>query len=133
MREEDLAGVALLPGLVDVHVHACAPGRAADGAGFAAATAAAAAGGVTTILDMPVESLPSTVSVEGLRANGRPQKAAARVDVGFWGGVVPGNLAELGPLHDAGVVGFKLLPGGRDAAATADTALGAGGTGATED
>ena len=132
-REEDLAGVALLPGLVDVHVHAVEPGRAADGAGFAAATAAAAAGGVTTILDMPVASLPSNVSVEGLQAIRAAAEGSCRVDVGFWGGVVPGNLAELGPLYDAGVVGFKCFLGGRDAAATADTALGAGGAGATED
>ena len=132
-REEDLAGVALLPGLVDVHTHAFEPGRAADGAGFATATAAAAAGGVTTILDMPVASLPSTVSVEDLQAIRAAAEGSCAVDVGFWGGVVPGNLAELGPLYDAGVVGFKCFLAGRDAPAAADTAIGAGGAGATED
>jgi allantoinase len=132
-REEDLAGVALLPGLVDVHVHAVEPGRVADGAGFAAATAAAAAGGVTTILDMPAASMPSTVSVADLQAIRAAAEGSCGVDVGFWGGVVPGNLAELGPLYDAGVVGFKCFLGGRDAAATADTAAGARGTGTAED
>ena len=122
VREEDLAGVALLPGLVDVHVHAHEPGRS-DGESFAATTAAAAAGGVTTILDMPVPSLPSTVSVEGLQAKRAAADGKCAVDVGFWGAVVPGNLAELGPLYDAGVIGFKCFlagrPGGRAAARAA--------------
>ncbi len=120
-REEDLAGLALLPGLVDVHVHAYEPGLAdADEAGFASATAAAAAGGVTTIVDMPAASLPSAVSVEALHAKRAAAAGRCAVDVGFWGAVVPGNLAELGPLRDAGVVGFKCFLAGRDAPYAAD-------------
>jgi allantoinase len=106
VREQDLAGVALLPGLVDLHVHACAPGNI-GGHSYAAATAAAAAGGVTTLIDMPLSSQPPTVSADGLRAKRAAAEGNCAVDVGFWGGVVPGNLVELGPMHDAGVFGFK--------------------------
>jgi allantoinase len=103
----------LLPGLVDTHVHVNEPGRT-DWEGFASATAAAAGGGITTIIDMPLNSIPPTCDVESLN---RKREAAARqcsVDVGFWGGAIPGNLAGLRPLHNAGVYGFKcfLLPSG---------------------
>jgi allantoinase len=103
----------LLPGLVDSHVHVNEPGRT-EWEGFATATAAAAAGGVTTIVDMPLNSIPPTVTVAALA---RKQAAAAgqlAVDVAFWGGAIPGNVADLRPLHDAGVAGFKcfLLPSG---------------------
>ncbi len=111
VREEDLAGVALLPGLVDVHVHTCQQGLA-SWQGLAVATAAAAAGGVTTILDMPVSTPPPTVSVKGLRVKRAATAGRCAVDVGFWGGVVPGNLAELEPLYDAGVFGFKCFLAG---------------------
>jgi allantoinase len=105
----------LVPGLVDTHVHVNEPGRT-HWEGFASATRAAAAGGVTTIVDMPLNSVPPTVSVDALttkRASAAPQ---AQVDVGFWGGVVPENLGALRPLHDAGVLGFKafLAPSGVD-------------------
>lgn len=103
----------LLPGLVDSHVHVNEPGRT-GWEGFATATAAAAAGGVTTIVDMPLNSVPPTVDVAALAAKRRSATGRVAVDVAFWGGAVPGNLASLRPLHAAGVVGFKcfLLPSG---------------------
>ena len=107
--------VALLPGLVDTHVHVNEPGRT-EWEGFASATRAAAAGGVTTIIDMPLNSIPPTTTVEALRAKQQAAAGKTFVDVGFWGGAIPGNLADLRPLHDAGVFGFKcfLLPSGVD-------------------
>ncbi len=98
--------VVLLPGLVDSHVHVCEPGHT-EWEGFATATRAAAAGGITTIVDMPLDSVPVTVSIAALEVKRRAARGQCRVDVGFWGGVIPGNLAELGPLHQAGVLGFK--------------------------
>jgi allantoinase len=105
----------LLPGLVDAHVHVNEPGRT-DWEGFASATRAAAAGGVTTIIDMPLNSIPPTVDVAALETKRAVARDQAYVDVGFWGGAVPGNLADLRPLHDAGVFGFKcfLLHSGVD-------------------
>ena len=105
----------LLPGVVDTHVHVNEPGRT-HWEGFASATRAAALGGVTTLVDMPLNSIPPTTTVAGLR---RKQEAAAgqlAVDVGFWGGAVPGNEADLEPLWEAGVLGFKcfLSPSGVD-------------------
>lgn len=96
----------LLPGLVDTHVHVNEPGRTAW-EGFASATRAAAAGGVTTIIDMPLNSIPPTVDIAALRAKRDAARGQCHVDVGFWGGAVPGNLADLEPLHEAGVFGFK--------------------------
>lgn len=96
----------LLPGLVDAHVHVNEPGRTAW-EGFASATKAAAAGGVTTIIDMPLNSIPPTVTVEALEAKRAVAADQVWVDVGFWGGAVPGNVPDLRPLHDAGVFGFK--------------------------
>ena len=105
--------VVLLPGLVDTHVHVNEPGRT-DWEGFATATRAAAAGGITTILDMPLNSIPATVDVAALAVKRKAAEGQVRVDVGFWGGAVPGNLGQLRALHDAGVFGFKcfLLPSG---------------------
>ena len=105
-QDVDLGDLALLPGLVDTHVHVNEPGRT-DWEGFATATRAAAAGGVTTICDMPLNSLPPTVSVAALAEKRAAAAGQCWVDVGFWGGAVPGNEAALGPLHEAGVVGFK--------------------------
>jgi allantoinase len=105
-QDVDLGDLALLPGLVDTHVHVNEPGRT-DWEGFATATRAAAAGGVTTICDMPLNSLPPTVSVAALEEKRAAAAGKCWVDVAFWGGAVPGNAAELGPLHEAGVVGFK--------------------------
>ena len=96
----------LIPGLVDTHVHVNEPGRT-EWEGFATATRAAAAGGVTTIVDMPLNSIPPTTSVAALEAKRAAARGAVFVDVGFWGGLVPGNPAELGPLVDEGVFGFK--------------------------
>lgn len=105
----------LLPGLVDTHVHVNEPGRT-EWEGFASATRAAAAGGVTTIIDMPLNSIPPTTTVDGLNRKREVAERQAFVDVGFWGGAVPGNKADLRPLHDEGVFGFKcfLLPSGVD-------------------
>ena len=102
----DAGDDVLMPGLVDSHVHINEPGRT-EWEGFATATRAAAAGGVTTLVDMPLNSIPPTTTVE---AFARKREAAAGqlwVDVGFWGGAVPGNAGELRRLVDAGVHGFK--------------------------
>ncbi|WP_433799525.1 allantoinase AllB [Actinomycetospora sp. CA-084318] len=96
----------LLPGLVDAHVHVNEPGRT-EWEGFATATRAAAAGGVTTIVDMPLNALPPTVDVEALRIKRKAAADRCAVDVAFWGGAVPGNTGELRGLHEAGVAGFK--------------------------
>ncbi|SDN89972.1 allantoinase [Klenkia soli] len=100
------ADEVLLPGLVDTHVHVDEPGRT-EWEGFASATRAAAAGGVTTVLDMPLNSIPPTVDVPALRVKQASAGSRCAVDVGFWGGAVPGNLADVEPLHAAGVFGFK--------------------------
>jgi allantoinase len=113
----------VLPGLVDSHVHVNEPGRT-EWEGFATATAAAAAGGVTTIVDMPLNSIPATVDVPALELKRAATVGKLAVDVAFWGGAVPGNADELRPLHEAGVVGFKcfLLPSGVDEFAPLDAA-----------
>jgi allantoinase len=105
----------LLPGLVDSHVHVNEPGRTAW-EGFASATRAAAAGGVTTLVDMPLNSIPPTTTVEALAIKRAATDGKLSVDVAFWGGAVPDNLGSLGPLHAAGVRGFKafLTPSGVD-------------------
>jgi allantoinase len=96
----------LLPGVVDSHVHVNEPGRT-EWEGFATATRAAAAGGVTTIVDMPLNSVPPTTTVEALHVKRAVAERQVAVDVAFWGGAVPGNVDQLRPLHEAGVVGFK--------------------------
>ncbi|MFE3626137.1 allantoinase AllB [Streptomyces goshikiensis] len=112
-RLEDFGDDVLLPGLVDTHVHVNDPGRT-EWEGFWTATRAAAAGGITTILDMPLNSLPPTTTVDHLRVKQDVARAKAHVDVGFWGGALPDNVKDLRPLHDAGVYGFKcfLSPSG---------------------
>jgi allantoinase len=100
------ADEVLLPGLVDTHVHVNEPGRT-DWEGFATATAAAAAGGITTIADMPLNSLPPTTTTDALALKRAAASGQSRVDVAFWGGAVPGNEAERPGLRDAGVLGFK--------------------------
>lgn len=104
----------LIPGLVDTHVHINEPGRT-EWEGFASATRAAAAGGVTTLIDMPLNSIPATTTVSALVIK-REAARTSVVDVGFWGGAVPQNLGHLRELHDAGVFGFKafLAPSGVD-------------------
>src|SRR6266550_3423145 len=96
----------VMPGLVDSHVHVNEPGRT-EWEGFTTATRAAAAGGVTTIVDMPLNSIPATTTLAGLREKLEAASGKCLVDVAFWGGVVPGNTGELAKLWEAGVVGFK--------------------------
>ncbi|MFF7865410.1 allantoinase AllB [Streptomyces qaidamensis] len=114
-RLEDLGDHVLLPGLVDTHVHVNDPGRT-EWEGFWTATRAAAAGGITTLVDMPLNSLPPTTTVPHLRTKQRVAADKAHIDVGFWGGALPDNIKELRPLHEAGVFGFKafLSPSGVD-------------------
>ena len=104
----------VFPGLVDTHVHVNEPGRT-EWEGFQTASAAAVAGGVTTIVDMPLNSIPPTTTRAGLDAK-RAAARVAKVNVEFWGGVVPGNAGELDGLAEAGVRGFKcfLSPSGVD-------------------
>ena len=105
----------LVPGLVDSHVHINEPGRI-EWEGFASATRAAAAGGVTTVIDMPLNSIPPTIDVASLTIKRAAATDQVTVDVGFWGGAVPQNLGTLRALWDAGVFGFKcfLSPSGVD-------------------
>jgi allantoinase len=106
-RTVDLADdEVLLPGLVDTHVHVNEPGRT-EWEGFASATRAAAAGGVTTLIDMPLNSIPPTVTVAALREKQQAARDQVMIDVGFWGGAVPDHLGDLESLHEAGVFGFK--------------------------
>ncbi len=112
----DLGEFALLPGVVDSHVHVNEPGRT-EWEGFATATRAAAAGGVTTIIDMPLNAIPPTISLAALEAKRAVAAGQIAVDVGFWGGIIGADarsLDDLAALHDAGVFGFKafLAPSG---------------------
>ena len=111
----DVGEAALLPGLVDTHVHVNEPGRT-EWEGFETATRAAALGGVTTIVDMPLNCDPPTTTVDAFRAKLAAAERKLHVDVGFWGGVVPGNSDTLGALWNAGVLGFKafMCPSGID-------------------
>ncbi len=110
---DDYAERAVLPGLVDTHVHINEPGRT-EWEGFETATRAAAAGGVTTLVEMPLNSIPATTSVAAYQQKLAAAQGKCHVDVGFWGGVVPGNAGQLRPLWEAGVFGFKcfLVPSG---------------------
>jgi allantoinase len=109
----DCGDFVVMPGLVDTHVHVNEPGRT-EWEGFATATRAAAAGGVTTLVDMPLNSVPATTTREALRAKRAAAAGQCHVEVGFWGGVVPGNSGELEGLLEEGVLGFKafLVPSG---------------------
>jgi allantoinase len=100
------ADEVLMPGAVDTHVHVNEPGRTAW-EGFATATRAAAAGGVTTIIDMPLNSVPPTIDVAALELKEAATEGQCFVDVGLWGGAVPESLGALKALHDKGVFGFK--------------------------
>jgi allantoinase len=103
---EELGERALLPGLVDTHVHINEPGRT-EWEGFETATRAAAAGGVTTLVDMPLNSSPVTTTADAFRRKVAAAEGKLWVDCGFYGGVVPGNAGQVGPLLAAGVLGFK--------------------------
>ena len=111
----DAGDSVVMAGLVDTHVHVNDPGRT-EWEGFETAGRAAAAGGTTTIVDMPLNSSPVTTTVAALEAKLAAAEGACRVDYGLWGGIVPGNLAELPALLDAGALGFKafLVPSGID-------------------
>ncbi|MDF6045774.1 allantoinase AllB [Streptomyces sp. JH14] len=113
VRMEDFGDDVLLPGLVDTHVHVNDPGRT-EWEGFWTATRAAAAGGITTLLDMPLNSLPPTTTVGHLRTKQQVAATRAHIDTGFWGGAIPANVKDLRPLYEAGVFGFKcfLSPSG---------------------
>ena len=113
MHALDVGDLIVLPGLVDTHVHLNEPGRT-DWEGFDSGTRAAAAGGVTTIVDMPLNSIPATTTADGFAAKVHAARRRCHVDTAFWGGVVPGNAGELEPLARAGVLGFKcfLSPSG---------------------
>jgi allantoinase len=100
--EED---VVLMPGLVDTHAHISEPGTELEG--FETATKSAAAGGITTLVDMPLDNVPSTVTVVALEQKRTAARGRIHVDVGFWGGLIPGHLDDLAPLWDAGAFGFK--------------------------
>ncbi len=111
----DAGALVVMPGLVDTHVHVNEPGRT-EWEGFESATRSAAAGGVTTLVDMPLNSVPATTDAAALELKRTAAAGRVHVDVGFWGGVVPGNAADLEPLARAGVRGFKcfLSPSGVD-------------------
>ena len=112
---EDAGDWVIMPGLVDTHVHINEPGRT-EWEGFSTATRAAAAGGITTIIEMPLNSIPATTSVAAFQEKVSAAQDKCWIDVGFWGGVVPGNLGQLKPLLHAGCFGFKcfLTPSGVD-------------------
>jgi allantoinase len=109
----DAGDSVVMPGLVDTHVHINEPGRT-NWEGFETATRAAVAGGVTTLIDMPLNSIPATTTVRALETKRAAARKKCWVNVGFWGGVVPGNAGELNALSHAGVFGFKcfLVPSG---------------------
>ncbi|XP_029904874.1 allantoinase, mitochondrial [Myripristis murdjan] len=102
----DVGDSVVMPGIVDCHVHVNEPGRT-TWEGFWTATRAAAAGGVTTIVDMPLNSIPPTVTLDHFHEKMREAAGKCFVDTAFWGGVIPGNELELRPMIQAGVAGFK--------------------------
>lgn len=121
----DAGEAVIMPGLVDSHVHCNEPGRT-EWEGFESATQAAAAGGVTTLIDMPLNSSPVTTCLAALEEKRKAAEGHCWVDIGFFGGIVPGNGHELAALHQAGVRGFKcfLCPSGiDDCPATAGSAI----------
>src|SRR5579864_164468 len=111
----DAGNSVVMPGVVDTHVHINEPGRT-EWEGFSTATRAAAAGGVTTLIEMPLNSIPATIKPASYREKLVAADSKLWVDTGFWGGVVPGNAADLRLLWEAGVFGFKcfLVPSGVD-------------------
>jgi allantoinase len=110
---EDFGTATLLPGLVDSHVHINEPGRT-EWEGFYTATRAAAAGGYTMLVDMPLNCIPATTTVSALEAKRNAAEGKCRIDWAVWGGVVPDNHEDIRPLADAGVHGYKcfLVPAG---------------------
>lgn len=102
----DVDDFVVMPGVVDSHAHINEPGRT-EWEGFETATRAAAAGGITTVVDMPLNSIPATTSADALRQKAAAAEGRCAIDYGFWGGVIPGNAGELDAMVDAGVTGFK--------------------------
>ena len=102
----DAGDSVLMPGLIDTHVHVNEPGRT-EWEGFQTATRAAAAGGITTIVDMPLNSIPATTDLPALQKKSEAARGHCSIDYGFWGGVVPQNSSQLQPMIEAGVMGFK--------------------------
>lgn len=103
----DATGLLVLPGALDTHVHFNAPGARSHWEGWDTGSAAAAAGGITTVVEMPLNASPPTVDAASFRAKAAAAGAQSRVDFGLWGGVVPGNRTELPGLAAAGALGFK--------------------------
>ncbi len=103
---KDWSDAYVSPGVVDTHAHLNEPGRT-EWEGFETATRAAAAGGVTSVVDMPLNCIPATTTCEALRLKQNTVRSKAFIDYGFWGGVVPGNSEDLNALMTAGVCGFK--------------------------
>ncbi|MFY1830458.1 allantoinase AllB [Myxococcus fulvus] len=120
----DVGNHVVMPGVVDCHAHINEPGRT-EWEGFETATRAAAAGGITTVVDMPLNSLPPTTTLQALKLKADAARGASQVDHGFWGGVIPGNAGELEALIDAGIAGFKcfLCPSGVEEFPPADRAV----------
>lgn len=102
----DMGNFVISAGIVDTHAHLNEPGRT-EWEGFETATRAASAGGITTIVDMPLNSIPVTTTIAALATKRESVSKHASIDYGFWGGVIPGNLKELSPMVDSGILGFK--------------------------
>jgi allantoinase len=121
--EIDAHGLTIFPGVIDAHVHFNEPGRT-DWEGFATGSRAAAAGGTTTVFEMPLNAHPPTTNRENFELKRAAAKASSLVDFGLWGGLVPGNLSDLEALRDCGVVGLKafMCNSGIEDFAWADTA-----------
>src|SRR3954453_5591690 len=104
--EIDARALTVFPGVIDAHVHFNEPGRT-DWEGFATGSRAAAAGGTTTVFEMPLNAHPPTTNRESFELKRAAVEASSLVDFGLWGGLVPGNLPDLEALRDCGVVGLK--------------------------
>jgi allantoinase len=105
-RVLDVGNQVVMPGVVDTHAHINEPGRT-DWEGFQTATRSAAAGGITTVIDMPLNSIPATTTVEALRIKAETARGKCSIDYGFWGGVIPGNSDQLEDMIERGALGFK--------------------------
>jgi allantoinase len=123
VRVEDVGDAVIMPGLVDSHVHVNEPGRT-EWEGWESATRAAALGGVVALVDMPLNSIPVTTTVQALEDKIAATAGKLWIDAGFWGGVIPGNVEELAPMVAAGARGFKcfLCPSGIDEFPNVDAA-----------
>ncbi|WP_258166433.1 allantoinase AllB [Paenibacillus sp. PCH8] len=113
-RIVEAEGLAVMPGVVDIHVHFNEPGLA-SWEGFKSGSASLAAGGITTYVDMPLNGVPPTTRQEAWELKKKAAADQSYVDYAFWGGLVPGNRAELAPLAELGAAGFKAFmsePGG---------------------